>query len=190
LKVSQVVRPITKTRLSLYEHAGGVETKPGNHVVYDLLTNHAHFGAADVPSHALVWEVGDEGLDAQTSVLASIPANTQWLLRCDRVDFPPGGVAHRHIHPGPGIRRLLFGELRIESPEGVGIYGEGDAWFEGRDQPVLATASKSEDTAFVRVLLLPAEWAGKRTIRYLDPADEGKPKLQRAQVLLEVPVEL
>ena len=37
-------------------------------------------------------------------------------------------------------------------------------------------------------MLLPAEWAGKRTIRYVDPADEEKPKLQRATVFLEQPV--
>ena len=49
-------------------------------------------------------------------------------------------------------------------------------------------ASATDDTAFVRVLLLPAEWAGRRTIRYLDPADEDRPKLQRATVLLEVPL--
>jgi hypothetical protein len=33
-------------------------------------------------------------------------------------------------------------------------------------------------------------WEGKRTIRYLDPADEDKPKLQRATVLLEKALEL
>jgi hypothetical protein len=55
---------------------------------------------------------------------------------------------------------------------------------------VLATASESEDTAFVRVLLLPPEWAGKRTISYADPADEEKPKLQRATVFLEQPISL
>ncbi len=53
---------------------------------------------------------------------------------------------------------------------------------------MVATASATEDTAFVRVLLLPREWAGRRTIRYLDPADEEKPKLQRATVLLEEPL--
>jgi len=53
---------------------------------------------------------------------------------------------------------------------------------------VLATASATEETAFVRVLLLPAEWAGKRTIRHLDPADDERPRLQRATVLLEVPL--
>ena len=37
----------------------------------------------------------------------------------------------------------------------------------------------------MRVLVLPAEWAGKRTIRYVDPADEEKPKLQRARIYFE-----
>jgi len=40
----------------------------------------------------------------------------------------------------------------------------------------------------VRVLVLPSEWAGKRTIRYVDPADEDKPKLQRARIYLEQPL--
>ena len=35
------------------------------------------------------------------------------------------------------------------------------------------------------MLVLPAEWAGKRTIAYVDPADEEKPKLQRARIYLE-----
>ena len=82
------------------------------------------------------------------------------MMRCDRVDFPPGGVAHRHVHPGPGIRRLLFGSLTIEAAGGIGTFGAGQAWFEGVDEPVLATASQTGDTAFVRVLLLPREWAG------------------------------
>jgi hypothetical protein len=68
-------------------------------------------------------------------------------------------------------------------------YRTGESWLEGADDPVLATASVSEETAFVRVLLLPVEWAGERTIRYLDPADEEKPKLQRATVFLEKPLE-
>jgi hypothetical protein len=121
--------------------------------------------------------------------LAGDPGPGDWILRCDRVDFPPGGVAYRHVHPGPGIRRLLFGELTIDSPDGVQTYRVGDSWHEGADHPVLATASATEDTAFVRVMLLSAVWAGKRTIRYLDPADEEKPRLQRATILLEHPVE-
>jgi hypothetical protein len=53
---------------------------------------------------------------------------------------------------------------------------------------VLATASESEESAFVRVLLLPPEWAGKRTITYVDPADEDRPKLQRPTVFGEYPI--
>ena len=162
---------------ALSEHVDGVDTKPGNRVVYDLARNEANFGAASVDGHALVWE------------LTGDPGPGEWILRCDRVDFPPGGIAYRHVHPGPGIRRLLFGELTIDSPDGVVTYGAGESWYEGADHPVLATASTTEDTAFVRVMLLPAEWKGKRTIRYLDPADEEKPKLQRATIFLEMPVQ-
>lgn len=161
----------------LTEHPGGVETEPGNRIVYDVARDEAHFGAARVDGPAIVWE------------LAENPGPGDWILRCDCVDFPPGGIAYRHVHPGPGIRRLLHGELAIDSPDGVRTYRAGECWYEGADHPVLATASATEDTAFIRVMLLPAEWAGKRTIRYLDPADEEKPKLQRATILLEHPVE-
>ena len=112
-----------------------------------------------------------------------------WVARLDRVDFPPGGVAHRHVHPGPGIRFLLHGELTIDRGDGAPrTYRAREPWYEGADDPVLATASTTEDTAFVRVLLLPHEWAGKRTIRYVDPADEDKPRLQRATVFSEEPL--
>jgi len=163
-------------KLALHEHPDGVETESGSRVVYDLERNEARFGAARVEGPALVWElVGDPGLG-------------EWLLRCDRVDFPPGGIAYRHVHPGPGLRRLLRGELTIDRDGERRAYQAGEWWYEDADDPVLATASASEETSFVRVLLLPGEWARKRTIRYLDPADEAKPKLQRATVLLEEPL--
>ena len=174
----------------MHERPQGVETEPGSRVVYDLARNEAYHGAARVDGAALVWELGNEVEDAAVAVDVELAAGTDWVVRCDRVDFPPGGVAHRHVHPGPGIRRLLFGSLSIGAPAGTKRISAGQAWFEGVGEPVLATASPSEATAFVRVLLLPAEWRGKRSIRYLDPADEAKPKLQRATVLLEEPLTL
>ena len=136
----------------------------------------------------LVWELLDHE-PAEAVVAAEVVVESGWIARLDRVDFPPGGIAYRHVHPGPGIRRILHGELTIDRGDGAArTYRAGEAWFEGADDPVLATASPTEDTAFVRVLLLPAEWAGKRTIRYVDPADEERPKLQRATVLREVPL--
>lgn len=184
--------------LALYEPPAGLVTEAWSQVVYDVERDVAHLGPARVQGPALVWTLGAEGQDfvAQSHevlepalrVEVELDPRQDWVVRCDRIDFPPGGVAHRHVHPGPGIRRLLHGELTIDSPDGVHTYRAGEAWFEGAEHPVLATASASEETAFVRVLLLPAEWAGKRTIRYLDPADEEKPKLQRATVLLEEPL--
>ena len=139
----------------------------------------------------LFWELLDEpSAGAELAAEVDLPREG-WIARLDRVDFPAGSVAHRHVHPGPGIRRLLHGELTIErGEEAPVIYTAGKAWFEGADDPVRATATELAETAFVRVLLLPAEWAGKRTIRYVDPADEEKPRLQRATILSEEPLRL
>jgi quercetin dioxygenase-like cupin family protein len=175
---------------TLHEHSGGVETADGNRVVYDLDRNEAWFGAAIVAGPALVWEVEGERRGAVLAVDVELDLRQEWIARCDRVDFPPGAVAYRHVHPGPGIRCLVAGSLRIEDAGRTTTYGPLDAWFEGAEHPVVATASESADTAFVRVLLLPGEWRGRRTIRYLDPADEERPSRQRATVLLEETISL
>ena len=168
---------------ALYEHPEGVGDGEAGSVVYDVAQNEATRAPVRVDGPALVWRFDGDGAGAV--LVEEVAVEGDWLVRCDRVDFPPGGIAYRHDHPGPGIRSLLFGELTIESGGGKHTHRAGEAWFEGADYPVLATASPTEDTAFVRVLLLPSEWAGRRTIRYLDPADEERPKLQRAEILLE-----
>jgi quercetin dioxygenase-like cupin family protein len=164
--------------LALHERPDGVETEDGPRVVYDIDRGEASLGSARVDGPALVWE------------LTGAPGPGEWVVRCDRINFPPGGIAYRHVHPGPGIRRILHGELTIDRDGEAHTYRAGESWLEEADDPILATASPTEDTAFVRVMLLPAEWAGRRTIRHLDPADDERPKLQRATVLLEQPIEL
>ena len=176
--------------LSLHDHPAGlelaeVETAAGNRVVYDVARNEAHFGAAQVDGPALVWELGASGEGALLSAEVELDPSTAWLARCDRIDFPPGGVAYTHTHPGPGIRYLLHGAIEIRTGGHTTAFGPGEAWFESGTDPVHAEASATDDTAFVRVLLLPAEWEGKRTIRYVDPADEEKPKLQRPTVFFD-----
>ncbi|CAN5186268.1 hypothetical protein BH09ACT13_BH09ACT13_16050 [soil metagenome] len=175
---------------ALHEKPAGVVTQDGPRVVYDLDRGAASFGAARVDGAGLVWELGGDGEGAVLAAELDLDPEVDWVMRCDRVHFPPGSVAYRHVHPGPGIRRLLFGALTIEAEVGTHTYRAGEAWFEGADYPVLATASDSEDTAFVRVLLLPRVWTGKRTIRYLDADDEARPKHQRAEILLEEPLRL
>ena len=159
--------------LRLSQHPDGTTTEDGDRVVYDVERDEAHFGAAHVEGHALVWE------------LIERPAAPS-VIRCDRVDFPPGGVAHSHTHPGPGLRVLLDG---TDPHRDAGRRRTSTARSSGGTRPAPTRCSprrrETEPTAFVRVLVLPAEWAGKRTIRYVDPADEDKPKLQRARVYFE-----
>ncbi|HEV8460416.1 MAG TPA: hypothetical protein VGQ38_06880 [Gaiellaceae bacterium] len=158
--------------LRIADHHDGVETGPGDHVVYDVEGDRAYVGAGRVEGRALVWELTER------------PAGDQ-LLRCDRVDFPPGGIAYLHTHPGPGLRVLLHGRIRIETQGASHEYSPFEWWYETGPDPVFAAASATEPTAFVRVLVLPAEWEGKRTISYVDPADAEKPKLQSARIFLE-----
>jgi quercetin dioxygenase-like cupin family protein len=161
--------------LRVARHPDGVATDAGPRVVYDVVRDEAHFGAASVDGDAIVWEVDER-------------PEGEWLVRCDRVDFPPGGVAYLHTHPGPGIRVLLEGRIRIDSAGESHEYGPGEWWHESGPEPVFAAASEDEGTAFVRVMLVPRELAGQRTIRYVDPGDDEKPKLQRARIYFEQPL--
>src|SRR6185295_16030480 len=61
-----------------------------------------------------------------------------WLMRCDRVDFDPGGVAPPHRHRGGGIRCLLQGRLEVTVGEGSPrAVAPGGAWFESGREPVV-----------------------------------------------------
>jgi hypothetical protein len=165
-------------RLSLTLHPEGASASGRNQVAHDL-----DDGAT------LIWELGDEAPPgALLSAAVELDDATEWLMGCDRVDFGPGGIAYRHTHPGPGIRYLLFGEITIDSLGAEHTLGPGEAWFERGPDPVLATTAAEEPSAFVRVMLLPVQFAGQRTIRYVDPADADKPKTQRATIFLEQPV--
>lgn len=152
--------------------------------------------AAAAPSVLIRWELlpaghpGEAG--AQTvSVLErplDLPPEGRYLLRADRVDFPPKGVAYLHTHQGPGIRCLIKGGIRIDS-EGRSLEVEPlSAWFESGPEPVFAAASDSAETAFVRVMVLPLELLGKSSIRYVRAEDRDKPKSQRYEVFLDQPL--
>lgn len=176
-------------RLALFQHPDGVDADAPNTIVYDPGANTAQAAPARVGGAALRWALLER--DPPQVLLShevDLDPATDWLMRCDRVDFQPGGIARRHTHPGPGIRCLLTGEITIESEGPLATYQPGGAWFERGPDPVLATTSASEPSAFVRVMLLPVSYAGRRTIRYVDPADADKPKTQRATIFCEEPV--
>lgn len=153
--------------------------------------------AAAAPSVLIRWELlpadrPDAAAEAgSVSVLErplDLPPEGRYLLRADRVDFPPKGVAYLHTHQGPGIRCLIKGGIRIDS-EGRSLEVEPlGAWFESGPEPVFAAASDSADTAFVRVMVLPLELLGKSSIRYVRAEDRDKPKSQRYEVFLDQPL--
>jgi quercetin dioxygenase-like cupin family protein len=114
----------------------------------------------------------------------------RYLMRCDRVDFPLGGVAYTHTHQGPGLRCLLRGRLTVETHGKTLPIRPGEAWFESGPEPVSAAASATELTSFVRVMILPVALVGKSSIRYVDPADQAKPKTQSYTVFVDQPIDL
>jgi quercetin dioxygenase-like cupin family protein len=120
-----------------------------------------------------------------------LAAGAAWLLRCDRVDFDPGGVAWPHRHRGGGIRCLIAGELDVTvggaPPRPM---RSGDAWFESGSEPVLARASATEPTSFIRVAVLPAEIRGQTSILYVDPADAARGRPRRYTVFVDRPIAL
>ncbi|MGH8699487.1 MAG: cupin domain-containing protein, partial [Burkholderiales bacterium] len=125
----------------------------------------------------------DSRLAAAHSVELPLPGG--YLMRCDRVDFPPGGIAYLHTHRGPGIRCLLAGEIRVEVNGAAHTLKPGEAWFEAGPDPVLAYAAEREPTSFARVMILPRELKGKSSIRYVRPEDHDQPKTQRYQVFCD-----
>jgi hypothetical protein len=178
-------------RLSLYRFDSEVRSPGGQLVAYDLERGVAAVGGART-APALVWALGGDEDVADGALLTRtfpVDASPEWIVRCDRVDFPLGGIAHRHVHPGPGIRYLLRGEIEIVTAAGSEVHRAEQAWFESGPEPVLARASATEETSFVRALVLPAEWGGKRTIRYVEPVDDAGPR-QAATILLEHPIDV
>ena len=143
----------------------------------------------------LVWELLDEA-PADALLAEQVEVGDGWLMRHDRIDFPAGGIAYRHTHPGPGIRYLLSGSVRIESggekPNAVssGKMPAGErpspSIFRGPAVGALAAASWSKPIPHARPVrpttigtVAPSrrhdEWMSSRTKRRSSPVVESHP---------------
>lgn len=138
---------------------------------------------------ALASGTGVSSLLLLEAAMALDPA-LPYLLRGDRVDFPPGGEALTHTHQGGGIRCLLFGGIDIHTKDTVHHYAPLEPWFEAGPDPVYAATAKDAVSAFARVMILPRELLGKSSIRYVNADDLNKPKNQKYQVFIDTPVDL
>ena len=164
--------------------AGGRETRLAEHRA-------AFAGGGTTPAvgphgaTVLRYELLREGAapDAAGTLLLEHPiqlaVGEPYLMRCDRVDFDPGGVALPHRHKGGGIRCLIAGsmELRIEGHP-LRTIEPGQAWFESGREPVYAAGAPDAPTSFVRVSILPRAIRGQSSIMYVDPEDatRGRPR--------------
>jgi quercetin dioxygenase-like cupin family protein len=120
-----------------------------------------------------------------------LAGGTGWLMRCDRVDFEPGGVAPPHRHRGGGIRCLLRGRLEVTVAGGAPrTIRPGETWFESGREPVLAVAAPDGETSFIRFSIQPAAIRGQSSILYVDPADAARGRPRHYTVHVDEPISL
>jgi quercetin dioxygenase-like cupin family protein len=200
LAAKAALTPLVARNRVIYVREGDATLRNGGQAA-TLAPNSAWHGAvgcevAAGPKGAtlLRWELAPAG-----AAPAGEPALAQaveladpggYLMRCDRVDFPPGGIAYMHTHRGPGIRYLLAGEIRVEVNGASHTLKPGEAWFEAGPDPVLAHASDRVPTSFARVMILPRALQGKSSIRYVRPEDQDQPKTQQYQVFCDEAITL
>ena len=134
-----------------------------------------------ISAHAIDHSSVTHSTNNYSELIFSQPVNvTQptMLLRLDQVDFPPAAVAYKHTHPGPGIRYMVKGGLKLVDEHGSKHIQTSEAWFEDAGSPVTAVAVDVKPSCFVRSMLLPLEFEGRSTLTLCDPRDADKPKLQ------------
>jgi hypothetical protein len=140
-----------------------------------------------VEASAPTTETGGNGITTTLLLEAAVdlePGN-DYLIRCDRVDLPPGGIAYTHTHQGPGIRCLLQGGFIVETEGHTVHIAPGEPWFEAGPDPVLARAPDDRPGYFSRVMILPRALKGKSSLTYVNPEDADKPKLQRYTIFID-----
>jgi hypothetical protein len=100
-----------------------------------------------------------------------------WVMRADRVESTANSETPKHGHQGPGMRRLIFGRVMAEI-EGTAIrLDPGSAWFESGKELVIGRNIAGANSAFARVLILPAELeGGKTSFLPADAHEASKPR--------------
>jgi len=170
---------------SVFHSADAAQLSAGNLATVVLRWQLARAGAPDARA------TGDGVISSELlGAVLQLDTSKAYLLRCDRVDFPPGGEALTHTHRGGGIRCLLTGGIEIHTHNTVHRYLPLEPWFEAGPDPVYARASPEVATGFARVMILPSELLGKSSIAYVNAEDLDKPKNQKYQVFIDTLITL
>ena len=94
------------------------------------------------------------------------PINGKFDMRASEVDFEPGGAVKDHYHFGPGIRRVLAGELTIVHPE-KGTEQKvraGEFFWESGDVNIHAYNRGTEPAKLLIIELVPAGLKGSAMV--------------------------
>ena len=132
-----------------------------------------------------IYEVGRHGraffthpdVSVVLSRRFSLDSSPKRLLRADRIESTSGSATPRHGHRGPGMRRLIKGRLLAEIGDNFERIDAGHAWFETGTDPVIGTNIDADNSAFVRVMVLPIELeGGKSSFVPTTAEDAAKPR--------------
>lgn len=205
---ARLARPLPATHRIVYLVQGsatitvdGSTTELGPHEIWHGMEP-VSIAVGDTGSLILRWEVirlpandgtaRAPGISSKAKITAPVDLipRGQYLIRCERVDFPAGGIAPLQTHQGPGIRCLLSGELTVKVTGSSNLIEPLGAWFEAGPDPVYAVASPKVPTAMARVMLLPRALQGKSSANYVHPEDREKSSSLRDTVLLDEPIAL
>lgn len=142
------------------------------------------FIPADV---ALCGKIAQSGVISRDAGTYNVELDPDFprMIRCDRVNFPPGGVAWHHIHAGPGVRSLLEGTIYLDANGKQWQGTPRTTWIEYGPEEVYAKGDDDEPTSFIRVMILPRSYKGKSSITYTRPEEEDLPKVQQYQRYLD-----
>lgn len=199
-------RPLAAVNRAVYVGDGTLQLR-GAGIAVALCANCAWQGYPAIeltsgPSGArlLRWELSPgqpallegAGVESQLAIeeTLDLAAGAKYLMRCDRVNFPPGGVALTHTHQGPGIRCLQSGRIHIVTQGRHFSVETGGAWFETGTDPVYAQTWPDSPSHFIRVMILPIALQGKSSIQYVRPEDRLRPKDQTYQIFADEPIDL
>ena len=151
----------------------------------------------------LRWELyrlpqPDHGIAMGTSIESRMLLDSEmtlddsdgYLLRGDKVELPPGGIAYTHTHQGGGTRCLLKGAFNVDVEGETKSIAPYEAWFERGPDPVYAWAPDDEPGHFVRVMILPRRLKGQSSISYVNDEDRDKPKRQTYTIFSDEFIEI
>jgi len=111
------------------------------------------------------------------------PLNGKFKLRATEVDFEPGGALGNHYHVGPGMRRVLAGELTVVDAE-TGReqqVGAGEYFYESGEKSFRVYNRGTQPAKLLVMELLPATLQGSAMValaRRSELEEEGK-RLQK-----------